>query len=112
MLQSPSEGTAVAIEHQERNTEHESAGKPDIKSAVIRSTHKISLASLEKFLEEQGAQCIRIKGFVWLNDGKVAVIQSSFGVNKIHYTSNYNGPTEVIGMGYDLDSTVFSRIFK
>ena len=63
------------------------------------------------FLSEVENKMVRLKGFVLLNDGIKVKIQSGFGDTFIKEISWYNGPTELIGLGYDITPAMFGRRF-
>jgi G3E family GTPase len=93
---------------------HESitpSGRADISTVVLKTSRPVSKEGLRIFLSEVENKVIRMKGFVMLNDGSKVKIQSQFGRTSVEETSGYNGPTEIIGLGYYITPADFGRRF-
>ena len=101
----------VALRISNDLAQFESGGRPDIGSAVIRTTNSITRDKLNQFLKNETANAYRLKGFVVLNDGSCVAVQSCFGETKIDQIKNYTGPTEVIAIGPDVDAAEFTKRF-
>lgn len=87
------------------------AGRPEIFTVVLKTTRPISKDGLNRFLAEVQGKLIRLKGFVMLNDNQRVKIQSGFGTTTVEEISWYSGPTELIGLGYDITPAGFGRRF-
>ncbi len=87
------------------------SGRAEISTVVLKTSRPVSKEALQIFLEEVEKKIIRLKGFVMLNDGIKVKIQSEFGNTSVEEISWYNGPTELIGLGYDITPAGFGRRF-
>lgn len=101
----------VAVVRAKENAAFESCGRPDIGSAVLRTTTPISRDQLESFLRETTGQTHRLKGFVVVSGGPPLAVQSCFGELEIVPVSDYTGPTEIVAMGKGIDTEGFARAF-
>jgi G3E family GTPase len=88
------------------------SGRPDLAAFVIKSTRPISRDKLEAFLDEVSQKAIRVKGFALLDSGRMLAIQSCFGKTTLEYLEDYSGPTEIMGVGPDLDRGNFGDRFE
>jgi hypothetical protein len=79
---------------------------------VIKTHQPIPEENLKAFLDEVSPNAMRIKGFVNTGDGKSVAVQSCFGKTTIKEITGYQGPTELIGMGYGIDHASFGRRFR
>lgn len=89
-----------------------SGSRPPVKACVLRTHDKISLVGLEAFLEELNQICIRVKGFVNLDNGHVTGLQSVFGSTNIKEIPSYNGPTEIVAFGETITPKVLRDLFR
>jgi len=80
----------------ERYVGIESEGRPDIHTCVLRTHDKIALDQLNLFIKEIQTNCIRIKGFMNLSDGKVISIHCVYDEFELKVLENYKGPSELI----------------
>jgi len=87
------------------------SGRAEINTVVLKTTFQISRTQLSKFIAEVENKLIRIKGFINLSNGRKVMIQSGFGKTGISETNYYSGPTELIGLGYEISSAEFGRRF-
>jgi G3E family GTPase len=55
---------------------------------------------------------IRMKGFAKLTNNQCMAIQSSFDQYELKSIDRYNGPTEIIAIGDELDVSEFSRRYR
>lgn len=90
----------------------ERSGRPDIGSEVVKESKAISREGLEAFLEEWAPRLWRIKGTVRLEGGGGMAVQSSFGDCRTGFLPGYEAPTELIGIGPDLDNKGFPDQFR
>jgi G3E family GTPase len=89
----------------------EPLGKADITTVVLRTTRSFPVKRLDQFISEIQRHCIRIKGFITLENAKMVSVQSEFGKTRIKEIDYYAGPTELIGIGYDISAEKFGRLF-
>jgi G3E family GTPase len=89
-----------------------SEGRPDIASAIIKTTACISLENLKQFITEFEGKTYRMKGFVKLINHTSVSIQSCFGSSSIKPVESFSGPTELIAMGPGLDAVNFNQQFE
>ncbi len=89
----------------------QSGPRPDIGSVVIRNTKPASRQKLQEFLKTVEKKVYRLKGFVKLDDGEMAAVQSCFGNTTVEYIANNAGQTELIALGPGLDSQEFRKSF-
>ena len=104
----------VAVSKIKTEQGFEPGGRPDVESKVIRTTRQASASQFYEIINKLGEVLYRVKGFVCLNDGSVAAIQSSFGNTEIKFVEDYTGPSELIIMGHDLQkySDLYRSIFR
>jgi G3E family GTPase len=102
----------VALQQQEANKSFESCGRPDIQSAVLRTTKKISRKGLENFLKYYAPKTYRLKGYVMLKDDVVVAVQSTFGNFEVRGTGNTFSGTMLIAMGEDVNIAEMNREYK
>ena len=87
------------------------SARPDIGSAVVRTFKKMARETLLNFIEEYRTALMRLKGYVLLEDGTTAAVQSSFDTTTIQEIADYSGASQLVAMGPGLDARVFSRKF-
>lgn len=90
----------------------DSGGRPDIRACVLRTHDKISESQLKAFVNDLHSQCVRIKGHVNLQDGRVLSVHAVYGTMDFVVLDNYAGPSELIAFGYNLKSAELRRKFK
>ena len=86
--------------------------RPPVGTAVVKSTKKISREALDVFLREQAPKSWRLKGHVQLSNNSAVMVQSVFDKSNIVPMPDYNGPTELIAIGPEVDAKKFSRRFR
>jgi G3E family GTPase len=86
-------------------------GRADISTVVLKTSRPVSKAGLNQFITEVENRVIRMKGFVIIDDGSKVSLQSVSGNSTVEDVPWYNGPTELIGLGYDITSAEFGRKF-
>lgn len=90
----------------------ESAGRPDIQACVLRSHEKMHESNLVSFINELQKDCLRIKGFLNLRNGKVVSFHSVFDRKEIKILENYMGPSELIVFGKGITIIRLRKIYK
>ena len=90
----------------------QSGGRPDLKSAVIKTSRKIAKENIEFFIEELKKIAIRAKGFLLLEGGEVILFQQIYQDSSIYSYENYDGNTEIAAIGEDLSLQQLNSIFK
>ncbi len=88
-----------------------SEGRPDLSSAVVRTTHCISQENLMRFIAEFEDQTCRLKGFVNLPNKSTVSVQSCFGKTEVKSVAQFSGPSELIAMGVGLNPDHFKSRF-
>jgi G3E family GTPase len=101
----------VAWRRREDHSGIEPLDRAAINTVVLKTTYSISEDQLYKFISEVENKLIRMKGYINLKAGKPRSIQSEFGNTQIQDAYRYTGPTELIGLGYDITSAEFGRRF-
>ena len=102
----------VAIKRSDEHSLIERGDSPEISSYVIKTTRKISSRSLKQFLEEVTPKAYRIKGFVRLDSDGTMAVQSCFGKLSMEIIKDIQSPTELIGIGPDINYINFGRRFR
>jgi len=102
---------SIALRQAEQFGHTVPSGRAEISAVVLKTSRPISKEGLQMFLSEVENKMVRLKVFVLLNDGIKVKIQSGFGDTSIREISWYNGPTELIGLGYDITPAMFGRRF-
>jgi G3E family GTPase len=101
----------ISYRRAEQNTNNVPSERAEISTVVLKTSRPISKEALQMFLSEVEKKMIRMKGFVMLNDGTTMKIQSGFGITSVEEILWYNGPTELIGLGYGITPAEFGRRF-
>lgn len=89
-----------------------SDGRPDIQSAVLRTTRAFDRNHLKSFLDEVSERAIRMKGYIFTKDSKMIAVQSTFGENESKEIQFDQKQTELIAMGYDINARLLSELYK
>jgi len=89
----------------------ENAGRPDVNSAVIKSTKVVSTESLDYFIRKYSLITYRIKGYVETMNGPVAV-QTSFEHIEIKQVPDNPFHTEMVIIGPEIDQKVLQQEFE
>ena len=104
---------SVASEkNQKKPPESCSEGRPDLSSAVVRTTQVIGKENLNRFIEEFADKTFRLKGFVNLADHSTVSVQSCFGATEMITIAQHSGPTELIAIGPGLNPEHFKSCFE
>ena len=89
----------------------EPQGRPDMGTAVIKSTKTISRLALEQFLREQVPKSYRLKGHVELEEGTM-MVQAVLGETTLTPMDGYVGPSEIVAIGPGINAREFSKRFR
>jgi G3E family GTPase len=103
---------AQAFQRMKENSDIEPCGRPDIQSAVLRSTRLVNRSALDSFLTKYGELTMRLKGFVNLDDGTSLAVQSCFGETIVQSLTDYTAPSELIAIGADFSAQQFTADFE
>lgn len=101
-----------AIPRLDRQVKEEPLGRPDIGTAVIKSSAKIQRKALEEFLDQAVASAWRVKGFVRLDEGGAAAVQAVFGNRRIDIVHDYAGVTQLVVIGPDVNQDLLVEQFR
>lgn len=101
----------VALLRQHEHSQIEPLKRADINTVVLKTTFRITETQLNQFIAEVEGKLIRLKGFVNLSDSNTRRIQSEFGNTETEKIQHYAGPTELVGLGYNITSAEFGRRF-
>jgi G3E family GTPase len=89
-----------------------SGGQPDIKTCVLRTHDKIKPQALQAFIAELQSDCLRIKGYLNLIDGRVMSVHSVYDEVEFKELKNYTGPSELITFSKHLSVSSLRKIWK
>jgi G3E family GTPase len=89
-----------------------SEGRPDILACVLRTHDKLAESNFSAFINELQKDCIRMKGFLNLKNGKVVSFHSVFEQQEIKILENYIGPSELIVFGSNMTITHLRKLYK
>lgn len=87
-------------------------GRPDLKSAVLKSARLFPADHLENFLTELSTLAIRAKGFINLTTGQTLLFQSVFGQYSYEEYPNYPENIEMTAIGENLDAHRLREVFS
>jgi G3E family GTPase len=91
----------------------EAGGRPEeLRALVLRTGTKISLNQLKKIVAQLKQKCVRIKGFVNLDDDTSIVFHTVFNEDDYKEVSDYKGQTEVIAFSSSLSLSELRKMFK
>ncbi|NEW83690.1 MAG: GTP-binding protein [Mariniphaga sp.] len=91
--------------------QNEGSGRPDVGSAVIKSTKAVSTENLDRFIRKYSLIAYRMKGYVDTMDGTVAV-QSSFEHIEIKPVPDNHYHTEMVIIGPLINQKVLQQEFE
>ena len=89
-----------------------SGGQPEIKTCVLRTHDKIKPQALQAFIAELQSDCLRIKGYLNLIDGRVMSVHSVYDEVEFKELKNYTGPSELIIFSTHLSVSSLRKIWK
>jgi len=96
--------------HASRVTRHDSSeGRPALGSCVVRSTRFFHEGLVRDFVAGQAQHLHRIKGYIRIDETDTMAIQTVFTDISIHMIKGYDGPSELIAIGPDLNNREFSK---
>ena len=90
----------------------ESLGKPDIQSIVFKSTKALPLASKENFLKALSEKMIRIKGFIYLDNGNTIAVQFSGSNLEVKEVNRTIKQTELVAMGFEITFEEVKKLYE
>ncbi|MFI3322263.1 MAG: CobW family GTP-binding protein [Rikenellaceae bacterium] len=77
-------------------------GEGGYKSKCFKSTKKVTISSLTKFLESLSDNILRVKGYVSIDNGSTVVVQYVPGQIDIKESQNMMVQTELVSIGYEI----------
>jgi G3E family GTPase len=104
-------GDALAISKVQQHNQIKPQRRAKINTVVLKTTFTITRTRLDLFLQEVESRVIRMKGFVNLAEGQTLRLQSAFGETHTEEIHHYTGPTEMIGIGFDITAADFGKKF-
>ncbi len=90
---------------------NENSGRPDVHSAVFRSGRPLNSDHLDDFLRQAASKAYRLKGIVWLSNGKSCSVQAVFDEIQYIEVERADRQTELIAIGKDIDVKELKRIY-
>ena len=93
------------------NEPHESSGRPDLCTVIIKSSKVIALRNLEQFIRKYSSVTYRIKGYV-VTTSCVTAVQTSFGQIGLQPVANLHYPTEIVLIGPEIDQKSVQQEFE
>ena len=93
----------VVSQHANEWRQTNAGGRPNIRSVALRIASPVHPHDLTIFLERTAKTLLRVKGYVVCSDGVTRAVQCSSGHVDVTEISNYNGITELIVMGENLE---------
>jgi G3E family GTPase len=100
----------VARERRHEHAAFESCGRPAVGSAVVRRAEACRRDALLAFVNREAPRLWRFKGHCRTEHGAI-MIQSSFGSIEVASLPSYQGPTELVAMGPDVEQRSFEELF-
>jgi len=101
----------VGLKKQHQHSSMIPQDRANVNTVVLKTTFTISKVQLDLFLKDVENRVFRMKGFVNLDEGQTIRIQSVFGVTRTEQIDQYTGPTELIGIGFDITAADFGKKF-
>jgi G3E family GTPase len=86
--------------------------RPDIIARVFKTRRKISIENLNNLIEKYLKKTKRIKGYVSLDNSRMATVQTVFNNMDIKVNDNKTVDTTLILMGEEFNLSEFSRDFR
>jgi G3E family GTPase len=83
--------------------------RPALGSCVVRSTRFFHEAQVRGFVAEQSVLLHRIKGYIRIDETNTLAIQTVLTDFSISLITGYDGPSELIAIGPDLNNREFSK---
>ena len=88
-----------------------SSPRPPIGSCVVRSNRYFDPAAVKKFVVEKSPDLYRLKGYIRISLQETLAVQCVFDHIQVLSITGYDGPTELIALGPDLNNREFSKQF-
>ena len=100
----------TSMGHAPRVTLHDSSeGRPTLGSCVVRSTRFFHEDLVRDFVLENSHYLHRIKGYIRIDESDTMAIQTVFTDISIRMITGFDGPSELIAIGPDLNNREFSK---
>ena len=90
----------------------QSSGRPDIKSAVFRTTKPLKKENVSLFFNAIMPHLIRLKGYILLDSGNFLAVQVSQNILQTESINKSVSQTEIIAMGYEMTAGDIGRVYK
>jgi G3E family GTPase len=102
----------VAIRQKKKHASIVPSGRLNMGTSVVKTTRRIPEDHLRRFLHDVESRTYRLKGVVQLSDGSSVAVQSCFGETQIQQIPSFAGPTELVGLGPDIQMDAFREKFQ
>ncbi|MDD4645848.1 MAG: GTP-binding protein [Bacteroidales bacterium] len=86
-----------------------SGDRPDFSSCVVRSNRFFNEQKVRDFILEHSENLQRMKGYIRINESDTMAIQSVFTDLSIRIIAGYDGLSELIAIGQNLNKREFSK---
>jgi G3E family GTPase len=103
--------TPLAIKNKEDHLKEKPFGRSDIRTLVLRTSRPVPMKALQAFAAEVSPMLVRMKGYVLVDKGHPVAVQNVFGKTSIRTVESYTGQTELVGLGWGIESRDFGRKF-
>jgi len=110
-LQNLLKGFPLALTREKQHNQIKPYGRAPVNTVTLKTTYRIGRPRLDLFLRDVEQKVIRMKGFVNLEEGETLRIQSVFGETHADHIHHYTGPTEMIGIGFNITASDFGKKF-
>lgn len=87
-------------------------GKPDVQSAVYRSTIRMGAENLAPFLDVVTRNTWRLKGYIILDNGKCMAVQAVMGDYTFEEMNNGNSQTEIVVISQNIDASLLKLAYQ
>lgn len=88
-----------------------SEGRPPFNTCVIKTNRLFDETATRQFISSQAPKLIRMKGYVRVSPESTLLVQTVFNEINLLIINDYDGPTELIALGTELNRQDFSRQF-
>lgn len=89
-----------------------SEGRPNIQSAVLKSSKKMNAEKVALFLDELSLLAIRAKGYILLSNNEAILFQSVFGEYTCQAYPNFAGNTEFTAIGESIGPRKLHEVYS
>lgn len=90
----------------------ESLGRPDIRSAVLKTVRPLKAVLAHAFINEIAQRSLRMKGYLALDNGKCLAVQGIVGAVTTEEVEPAIRQTELVTMSYELSPEDVSRRYR